>query len=92
MPLVSFGAINVIVTSRFLPDTHSATDRRSLFQKFICPLFNESVFQGVFCVGLRFVLLEQTKLLDAEFKYLIIFSIWVKPTLLNLNKNNSSGN
>ena len=33
----------------------------------------ESVFYGVFGVGLRFVLLEQTKLLDAEFKYLIIF-------------------
>ena len=45
------------------------------FSEFICPLFNESVFYGVFGVGLRFVLLEQTKLLDAEFKYLFIFSI-----------------
>ena len=71
----------------FSPDTQSATDGRSCFQKFICPLFNESVFYGVFGVGLRFVLLEQTKRLDAEFKYL---SIWVKSTLLNSNKNNSS--
>ena len=55
-------------------------------------LFNETVFYGVFGVVLRFVLLEQTKLLGAEFKYLIIFSIWVKSTLLNWNKNNSSPN
>ena len=34
----------------------------------------ESVFYGVFGAGLRFVLLEQNKLLDAEFRYLIIFS------------------
>ena len=45
---------------------------------------NESVFYGVFGVVLQFVLVEQTKLLDAEFKYLITFSIWVKSTLLNL--------
>ena len=41
---------------------------------------------------LRFVLLEQTKILDAEYKYLIIFSFWVISTLLNWNKNNSSPN
>ena len=34
---------------------------------------NESVFFGVFGVGLWFVLIEQTNILDAEFKYLIIF-------------------
>ena len=38
----------------------------------LCPLFNESVFYGVFGVVLPFVLLEQTKCLDAEFKYIII--------------------
>ena len=72
----------------FSPDMHSATHRHP-FEKFICPLYNELVFYGV---GLRFVLIEQTKHLDAEFKYLIIFSIWVKSTLLNWNKNNSSSN
>ena len=67
----------------FSPDTQSATDRRSIFRNLFRLLFNETVFYGVFGVVLRFVLLEQTKLLDAEFKYLIIFSIWVKSTLLN---------
>ena len=70
----------------FSPDTQSATVRRSIFRNLFRPLFNETVFYGVFGVVLRFVLLEQTKLLDAEFKYLIIFSIWVKSTLLNWNK------
>ena len=70
----------------FSPDTQSATDRRSIFRNLFRPLFNETVFYGVFDVVLRFVLLEQTKLLDAEFKYLIIFSIWVNSTLLNWNK------
>ena len=51
----------------------TATDRRSIFRNLFPPLFNETVFYGVFGVALRFVLLEQTKLLDAEFKYLIIF-------------------
>ena len=68
--------------------THSATDRRSIFRN----LFNESVFYGVFGVVLQFVLVEQTNLLDAEFKYLIIFSIWVKSTLVSWNRNNSSPN
>ena len=67
------------------PDTHSATDRRSMFRN----LF-ESVFYGVFGVVLRVDFIEQTKLLDAEFKYIMNFSIWVKSTLLNWNKNNSS--
>ena len=74
------------------PDTQSATDRRSIFRNLFRPWFNKTVLYGVFGVVLRFVLLEQTKLLDAEFKYLIIFSIWVKSTLLNWNKNNSSPN
>ena len=76
----------------FSPDTQSATDRRSIFRNLFRPLFNETVFYDAFDVVLWFVLLEQTKLLDAEFKYLIIFSIWVKSTLLNWNKNNSSPN
>ena len=76
----------------FSPDTQSATDRRSIFRNVFRLLFNETVYYGVFGVVLRFVLLEQTKLLDAEFKYLIIFSIWVKSTLINWNKNNSSPN
>ena len=82
----------------FFPDKQSAIDRRSIFRNLFRPLINETVFYGVFRVVLRFVLLEhcdivlleQTKLLDAEFKYLTIFSIWVKLTLLNWNKNNSS--
>ena len=78
-PFVSFGAINVILTSWFLP-RYAQCYRLS----------NESVLYGIFCVDLRFVLLQQTILLDAEFKYLLIFSIWVKSTLLNWNKNNKS--
>ena len=67
-------------------DTHSATNRGSIFRNlFVDYLVNRSYV--IFCVVLQFVLLEQTKLLDAKFKYLIIFSIWVKSTLLNWNKN-----
>ena len=43
-------------------------------------------FLALFCS------LEQTKLLDAEFKYLVIISILVKSTLLNENDNNSLPN
>ena len=58
----------------------------------LCPLFNESVFYGVFGVVLPFVLLEQTKCLDAEFKYIIIiFFIWVNQ-LCEMKQNNSSPN
>ena len=57
----------------FSPDTQSATVRRSIFRNLFRPLFSETVFYGIFGVVLRFVLSEQTKLLDAEFKYLIIF-------------------
>ena len=46
------------------------------------------VYYDVFGVNLQ-LFLEQTKLLYAEFKYLIIFSIWIKSTLLNKNENNS---
>ena len=68
----------------FSPDTHSATDRRSLFGNlFVHYLMNRSFMAYLASVcGL-----EQTKLLDVEFKYLIIFSIWVKSTLLKWNKN-----
>ena len=71
----------------FSPDTQRATDRRSIFRNLFRPLmalFNETVF--LWRLWRRFLML------DAEFKYLIIFSIWVKSTLLNWNKNNSSPN
>ena len=87
-PSVSFGAINAIVTSWFLLRYAQGYRSTKPFQKYICQFFNESVFYGVFGVDLRFVPL----LLDAEFKYNNIFSIWVKSTVLNWNKKNSSRN
>ena len=86
-PSVSFGAINVTVTSRTPPptpplpaNTHSAIDRRSMFRNlFVHYLMNRSFMASLAS-------------LDAEFKYIIIFWIWVKLTLLNWIKNNSSPN
>ena len=76
----------------FSADMHSATYRRSMFRiLFVHYLMNLS-FYGVFGVVLQFVPLEQTKCLDANSTILLFFSILVKSTLLNWNKNNSSPN
>ena len=43
------------------------------FSEIYLSIINKSVFYGVFGVALRFVLIEQTKRLDAEFKYPFFF-------------------
>ena len=61
----------------------------------VIPIYKQynprSIFYGVFGVVLRFVL-EQTKLLDAEFKYLILFFNLSKTSFAKLKQNHSSPN
>ena len=70
----------------FSPDTNSATDRRSIFRNlFVHSLLNQSYMASLssFC---SFFLLEQTKFLDAELKYLNTFLNWCKIIFDKLKK------
>ena len=62
----------------------------AFFRNLFFKLFIEYDFHGVSAADLRLNCSIKTKLLDAEFEYLVTFSIWVELILLNENKNNLS--